>query len=104
MLPKKCIRCGHVNHSSFKQCDNCGMALDLKSAIETTEHLEKREKELNELKNKLSKMEGKINRLAIIDEAMSDVLAKKKELRKEIAKETAKGKKDVEFAKAVLNR
>ncbi|MEK7226090.1 MAG: site-specific integrase, partial [Bacteroidota bacterium] len=104
LTPKKCIRCGQVNPSTFKQCDNCGMALDLKSAIETAESLEKREKELNNLKHKIVNMEEKIDRLIIIDETLSDVLAKKKGLRTEIAKETAKNKKALEFAKALLNK
>lgn len=104
LLPKKCKRCGHVNPSTFNQCDNCGMALDLKTAIETAEQLEKRERELEALKSKISKMESKLDRLVVIDEAMSEVLAKKKGLRKEIAKETARGKKAMEFAKAVLNK
>ena len=104
LAPKKCIRCGHVNPSTFRQCDNCGMALDLKSAIETAEQLEKRGKELSDLKHKIVKMEGKMDRLIMIDETLSDVFAKKKGLRTEIAKETAKNRKALEFVKALLNK
>ncbi len=47
LKPKKCVRCNHLNDPSSRFCSNCGMPLDLKTALE----VEERRKMADEIMN-----------------------------------------------------
>jgi len=49
LKPKKCPRCEKINPATAKLCNNCGLALDIKTAIE----MEERNKEIEKARNKV---------------------------------------------------